>query len=149
MKFKATLHLFIWSTKDSRVCILTPLTPSIFIRLFTRRIRTLFFNKVSIDTLFILVFHLSFGLLHIWYSLWPRIHLSSYFLQSISIFPVSGGCWRKVPPADQMVGNKEASSACSVAGDFEGDWPSRCTHRNTSVSQNNKSTVWLHPILRQ
>ncbi|MEQ2195209.1 hypothetical protein XENOCAPTIV_009086 [Xenoophorus captivus] len=28
-----------------------------------------------------------------------------------------------------------------LAGDFEGDKPSRCARRNASVSQNNKSTV--------
>lgn len=95
--------------------------PRIFI---TRlKIHAVFLDKALINTLPIVVFRLSFGLFHIRYSLRLHIHLLNYLLQSISIFPASDGCWRKVPPADQMVGNEDASSACSLAGDFEGDWP--------------------------
>lgn len=38
------------------------------------------------------------------------------------------------------------------AGDFEGDWPSRCAsqeHLSLGEKNQNKDTVWLHPILTQ
>lgn len=84
MEFKATERLFIRSTKDSTYC-LTKLMPSILISgLLTEHLPHFLTKHSLIHCPY--AFSISLlDLLHIWYPLWPHIHLSSCLPQSISI----------------------------------------------------------------
>lgn len=108
-------------------CACIRLTPSMIIRLFTDAPH---FLTKCVDS----------DPSHLISSPAPTV-LSGCLLQSISVLAASAVRWRKVLAADQMLRNEEASSACYLARDFEGDWPSRRAHRNTSVSPNNKSSL--------